>query len=173
MKNNLELLETNLQTIKTLAKKRDAENWRFRTFLKEKNSKTVDKKMEKIYREVAQNIDCRTCGNCCRELTPKIEPSEFEFFTELLNYSTVEQYITEKLTLDDEEYCHKDMPCVFLKDNICTIYENRPANCKSYPHIINGNLTSRLMKVIENYSICPIVFNAFEMLKDELAFKRQ
>jgi hypothetical protein len=78
-----------------------------------------------------------------------------------------EQYI-EKYDGSDRI---KTSPCLFLKDLKCSVYESRPADCKSYPHLHKKDITSRLLGVIDNYSECPIVFNVYEELKTEYNFK--
>ncbi len=40
-----------------------------------------------------------------------------------------------------------------------TQYQCRPDDCRSYPHLHKRDFISRLINVIGNYSVCPIVFN--------------
>ena len=47
----------------------------------------------------------------------------------------------------------------------------RPKDCVSYPYLLKKDFTSRLMGVIGNCSVCPIVFNVYELLKDEVWHK--
>jgi Fe-S-cluster containining protein len=63
-------------------------------------------------------------------------------------------------------------PCPMLNGKLCSIYENRPDVCRSFPHLEQPAFTSRLMGVIDNVAICPIAFNAFEDLKAKLAWPR-
>ena len=55
-----------------------------------------------------------------------------------------------------------------LSDNCCTVYDHRPDDCRSYPHLHKDEFVFRLIQAVENCSVCPIVFNVFERLKDEL-----
>jgi Fe-S-cluster containining protein len=55
-----------------------------------------------------------------------------------------------------------------LKDNLCINYDHRPKDCSSYPHLHKNEFLSRTWGVIDNYSVCPIVFNTYEILKIEL-----
>jgi hypothetical protein len=41
-------------------------------------------------------------------------------------------------------------------------------DCRSYPHLHKKDFAHRVIKVIDNCSICPIAFNVFERLKAEL-----
>jgi Fe-S-cluster containining protein len=61
-------------------------------------------------------------------------------------------------------------PCPILNGKLCSIYENRPEVCRSFPHLEQPRFTSRLIGVIDNVAVCPIAFNAFEELKAKLAW---
>ena len=50
------------------------------------------------------------------------------------------------------------------------VYAHRPKDCHSYPHLHKKEFVFRLWGVVENCSICPIVFNVYEQLKDELRY---
>ncbi len=81
-----------------------------------------------------------------------------------------EQYLVQ----DDEapdKFRFNRLPCPFLRCNLCTTYEHRPQDCRSFPHLHMRDFTSRLWEVVENYSICPLVFNVYEYLKKELWHK--
>ncbi|MBW1737720.1 MAG: hypothetical protein JRJ69_09220 [Deltaproteobacteria bacterium] len=51
---------------------------------------------------------------------------------------------------------------------MCSHYELRPEACRSFPHLHKEEFVSRLMGVIQNYAVCPIIFNVYERLKNEL-----
>ena len=65
-------LETNLAKIKHLASVREKENYRFRTFLKYKDSRKIDHIVHALHDELFQQIDCTSCGNCCCQLNPEL-----------------------------------------------------------------------------------------------------
>jgi Fe-S-cluster containining protein len=64
------------------------------------------------------------------------------------------------------------IPCHCLGGTKCTVYEARFSVCREFPHLHQPGFTSRLFNVMQHYSICPIVFNVVEALKDELRFSR-
>ena len=84
-------------------------------------------------------------------------------FTSIIKY-------TEFDKLEDTRYL-KDTPCKYLKNTVCTINTYKPNECKSYPHTHKEVFISRTLFMIENYAICPIVYNVFERLKIETKFK--
>ena len=51
--------------------------------------------------------------------------------------------------------------------------EHRPADCASYPNLHKDGFLSRLVFVLNSYAVCPIVFNVYEHLKDEMGFQRR
>ena len=165
-------LETNLSKIQQIASVREDENYRFRRFLKSKESDKVDKIVHRLHDELTRQIDCTLCGNCCCRLQPRIYKNEIEVLARLENMtpeSFQENYCEEA---DFKEIYLKTIPCRYLEDKKCSIYENRPEKCKTFPYTDKEEFTSRLYSMIEFYEICPIVFNLMERLKDELWFRR-
>ncbi|MFH1965187.1 MAG: hypothetical protein ABIJ42_06545, partial [Acidobacteriota bacterium] len=49
-----------------------------------------------------------------------------------------------------------------------TAYSARPEDCRSYPHLHKKKFVFRVSGVFSNCSRCPIVYNVYELLKDEL-----
>ena len=62
----------------------------------------------------------------------------------------------------------KGFECKNLDCNKCTIYQERPEECRQYPYLHRDNFINRSSEIIQNYEICPIVFNVVEQLKVEL-----
>ncbi len=165
-------IEKSLDEISRIAKIKENENTRFRIFLKGLNSKRVDNIVHRINDEVVEQIKCTECGNCCTCLRPTVTNKEVVRLSEITNLSKVS--FTEKyLEKDDFENTRflKDKPCIFLENKKCTIYKDRPADCKSFPHIDKNGFIGRTMSMLNNYEICPIVFNVMERLKRELKFR--
>lgn len=165
-------IETDIKTIERQAIINERENFRFRAFLKSKfDSKIVDKAVHRLHREITSKIDCRECGNCCYSLTPTVTDSEIETLANLENISP-EMY--EELYLDEDKFDNvkylKSAPCRYLDGKLCSIYPNRPAECRSYPHTQKKRFMARTLFMNTNYGICPIVYNIIENLKFELKF---
>jgi hypothetical protein len=59
-------------------------------------------------------------------------------------------------------------PCPLLDGTRCSVYRDRPKDCRAYPHLHKKQMTTRLLGVLENARVCPIVFNVLERLKAEL-----
>ena len=164
-------METNVNKIKELSKKKGNENWKFRSFLKgcEIPSERIDSIVHKLYQKISSQIDCKTCANCCKEILPVLDQEDIKKFSKGLGVTTTrfkDQYLVRDK--DSKRYVFNKKPCPFLKDNLCLHHAYRPKDCISYPHLHKKDFIFRLISVINNYSICPIVFNVYENLKSEI-----
>jgi hypothetical protein len=165
------MIVKDLDLIRKQSKKKEDQNWRFRSFLKMQDGKKIDSLVKPIYEFVIKNIDCLECGNCCRKLRPVLLKEDIIRFEK--EFGLNENEIIEKFSESDEfnELRLKGNPCVFLNGNECKIYLNRPEDCKSYPHLHKKQFTTRLMGIIENTEVCPIVYNVYEELKMKMNFR--
>ena len=166
-------VETDLKKIKKTAKKKNDENWKFRSFLKgyDIEVEELDAIVHRLFEQVSGEIDCTACGNCCREISPVLEHEDIERLSRGLGISP-EGFKELFLVQNDKNYsegfiCNKK-PCPFLKGNLCSHYELRPEACRSFPHLHKEDFVFRLIGVVENYNVCPIVFNVYEQLKAKL-----
>jgi Fe-S-cluster containining protein len=168
-----QFIETNLAKIAALAEIREDENIRFRAFLKSRDGEKVDEIVHRLHSEITSVIDCRQCANCCVALNPGIKPEEMEQYAKLDSISTEEykDLYCEKDDFDDVTF--KNSPCRYLDGKLCSIYEIRPHDCRMYPNTQEDGFISRLWGMLSSYSVCPIVFNLVERLKDELRFYRR
>ncbi|HLP62300.1 MAG TPA: YkgJ family cysteine cluster protein [Candidatus Deferrimicrobium sp.] len=154
--------------IKQLTLQKEEENWGFRTFLKSCGipAKKIDHIVHRLNEQISPLIDCSTCGNCCKEILPVLKDSDIETMAGVLKMSTGD-FKKKYLVKDDdrEGYTFNTTPCPFLENNRCSIFNSRPGDCRSYPHLHKSEFSSRTIGVIHNCSICPIVYNVYEKLK--------
>ena len=156
--------------IKKLALEREKENLRFRNFLKEHKKKYIDRLVHELNDYYTAEIDCTLCGNCCTCLRPILAESDID---RLIKYLSVTRANFKKKYVQvdrDGDMLLKQLPCAFFKNNKCRVYDYRPEDCQSYPHLYKKDFSSRLFGILENYAICPIVFNVIEELKLRLNF---
>jgi Fe-S-cluster containining protein len=121
------------------------------------------------YEEIRKEINCCACGHCCHVMSPRLIGKDLKRLADYLTISRNE-LISEYLEPSKEErgYVMKKRPCPFLENQRCTIYDVRPDDCRSFPHMHKRDFRSGLMQVVNNCSICPIVYNVFERLKQDL-----
>ena len=168
----MKLIELNIEKIVLIGAQKEEENFDFRIILKGQDFKRIDKIVHRLDKEIRSQIDCKKCGNCCKSLRPCVTESEIDTLSRIDNL-TQHDFVTGFVEIDNLEGIKylKDTPCKYLEDKTCSIYKNRPEDCKSYPHTQKTEFITRTLGMIDNYEICPIVFNLFEQLKEELGYK--
>jgi Fe-S-cluster containining protein len=157
-------IEIDLSRIEQLSQKRDDENSKFRSWLKQYAPDDIDDLVKTSSQKYFALVDCVQCANCCRSLQTEFKKSDLHTIAK-----TLEQSIKafEKQFMSEGKV---NPPCPMLDGKLCSIDENRPDVCRSYPHLEQPEFTSRLISVIDNVAICPIAFDAFEELKAKLAW---
>ena len=121
-----------------------------------------------VVEEITAQIDCTTCGNCCRHQEPGVTPAEIETLANA-KHMLPEDFKDHYVAWDREGVSFLcKQPCVFLAGNRCSVYTLRPASCADFPGLHRPRLKWRLPQVEENYSICPIVYNVVEKLRQIL-----
>jgi uncharacterized protein len=162
----------NLPFIAAEAVAREKEHMAFRSFLKGKDGKEVDKLVIPLGEKYTQAIDCTQCGNCCKKYMISIDKNDIEKLARGLHI-TVDACKEKYVEGSDESdtYLMNAIPCKLLKDNKCTVYEHRPETCAEFPHVDKPGFTSRLFQMIDAYGVCPIVYHVMEDLKKEYRFR--
>jgi Fe-S-cluster containining protein len=168
-----------LVQIRTQAEEKENENDRFRQFLKGKcdlESEEIDERVFAATRHVWAGIDCTQCANCCREVHPTFSEEEVDRLASRLSITReqfIEAYLQRSEPGDDNPWITRTKPCPFLKDNLCSVYEARPADCSGYPYLYKPDFMFRTMGMIERTFTCPIVYEVMEELKKSLHFLRR
>ena len=160
-----------------LAKQKEKENWRFRRFLKSRcdlPDEQIDSLVFEIADEVAAGIDCLRCGRCCRDCEPILSDDDRRRLATRLGL-TVERLQQQVLRYEDSVWdpgwTFRQKPCPFLGiDNVCSVYEDRPDNCRDYPYLHEPDFVARSMGMIGRTFTCPIVFEVVERLKRRLGY---
>jgi uncharacterized protein len=171
-------MAVDLVQIRTLAQQKGDENWRFRRFVKfecELDEEEMDRQVWETTKRVWAGIDCTACANCCREVKPSFSEQEVNRLAARLGM-TPPQFIDTYLEPngdDDNPWQTRTTPCPFLKDNRCSVYEDRPADCKGYPYLYEPEFSTRTMAMISRTFTCPIVFEVVETLKQSWEFTRR
>ena len=166
-------LQTDPKVIAALAAEKADENWKFRAFLKalDVEDTRLDALVHTLYRDIAAQIDCSACANCCKVLLPALDDDEVKRLADKLDMA-VDQLIERLLTPSEtpDRMTFKTTPCPLLEDNRCTAGAAKPEGCRSFPNLHKHGFTTRLIQVVHNCTTCPIVYNVYERLKEELGF---
>lgn len=84
-------------------------------------------------------FQCTGCGKCCTGSPGYVfvTEEEIERLALLLSIS-VDQFIRKYTRKRYNRYCLTEKkapnkPCIFLKDNKCEVYQERPKQCRTFP----------------------------------------
>jgi hypothetical protein len=162
--------------IRELSHRKADENWGFRVFLKgqcDLEPDEIDRHVFETTRRVWAGIDCTTCANCCREVKPSFSEDEVKKLAQRLGIERdqfTERYLERTEVISENPWQTRTKPCPFLKDNLCSVYEDRPADCSGYPYLYKPGFLSRSISMLERIATCPIVYEVVESLKESTGF---
>lgn len=110
--------------------------------------------------------DCLACAACCRNYSPRFKQPDIKRIAKRLKLKEGE-LVSRYLRLDEEnDYVVQSSPCPFLgADNFCSIYEDRPSDCRRYPYTDEDVLIKRVALTLKNATFCPAVFSVLEGLE--------
>jgi len=161
---------TDLNFIALEADSKVNENDDFAQFLRNRDNESLDSLAHQVNDKISAAIDCTVCGNCCRSLVINVTASEVVLLSEHLQLTqadTKEKFIEES----QQGNCYiNTIPCHFLSNNKCTIYEARFTECRDFPHLHKPGFKDRLSGTLMHYGRCPIIYNVIEKMKVQLGF---
>ena len=135
--------------------------------------KDPPRKLQSIAIKAASNvwdeIDCLSCANCCKTMTPTYTSADIKKIASYLQISTGEM---KKKWLKKERgtgnWLNKTTPCQFLDlgTNKCKVYEVRPADCAGFPHLTKKKFVDYLHVHQQNLDECPATFRMVERMNE-------
>ena len=163
---------TDLVQIRRLGQQKRGENSKFRAYLRK--HRHSDRRLRKFGEEVEAEIDCTQCANCCRVTDVGISDRDVEKLAKFIGV-TKDEFLRDFTARDEANTLilkRTETGCVFLKDNLCTVYEARPQNCANFPHLVRGagSIDSRMWQIVDRAEFCPIVYNWMERVKQDIGF---
>jgi len=136
--------------------------------LRKNPHRNLDDEFQELHEEAFEQIDCLSCGNCCKTTSPIFYQKDIERVSKHLRI-TPSKLIEKYLHLDEEnDYVVNSAPCPFLSaDNYCSVYDARPTACREYPHTNRKRVYQIMDLTIKNAQICPAVFYIFKKLEEK------
>ncbi|MBA4198218.1 MAG: zinc/iron-chelating domain-containing protein [Chitinophaga sp.] len=144
---------------------------RFLGKLEKNPPKNLDTVAEIIDQQVWPEVDCLSCANCCKTMTPTFTPQDIKRIA--THFRIKPKEFKEKwLEFDKKtgDWSNVKQPCQFLdlKTNMCSIYEVRPVDCAGFPHLTKKKMKDYLHVHQQNVEYCPATFKMVErMMKTE------
>ena len=122
---------TDLVQIARIGRQKREENFRFRALPQE--SSALGSPLARFGEEIQAQIDCTKCANCCRVTETGITERDIEKLCKFLGV-TREEFMRDYTmrAAEDNELILKrnENGCVFLKDNLCSVYEGPSAQLR-------------------------------------------
>lgn len=120
-----------------------------------------------LEKEVWQEVDCLSCANCCKTMTPTFNKADLKRISAHFG-QTVEEFQKQWLYKErkkDGDWLNKKQPCQFLnlQDNKCSIYAIRPADCAGFPHLPK-KLKDYVHVHKQNIEYCPATYRLVEKM---------
>lgn len=156
--------------LRSFKRKVGQERRKMRLFLSriEKNPpRRLDQIAETVDKEVWQEVDCLTCANCCKSMTPTFTDKDLKRVSAHFN-QTPEEFKEKWLYKDrNGDWMNTKTPCQFLdlKSNKCSIYSIRPADCAGFPHLAKKKMVDYIHVHKQNVEYCPATFKMVEKMQ--------
>ena len=140
----------------------------FLTKLENNPPRGLDNITASIEPAVWKEIDCLSCANCCKAMTPTYTTKDIKRIAAHLEV-TPQQFKDKWLMFDkkDNDWQNKKQPCQFLNltDNKCSIYLVRPADCSGFPHLPRKKMVDYMHVHKQNIEYCPATYKMVEKMK--------
>lgn len=144
----------------------------FVTRTENKPPENLDTLSDKTDKEVWAQVHCLSCANCCKVMSPTYTFQDIKRISSHLGMRP-KDFKEKWLYLDKRgnDWMNKSRPCQFLdlKTNLCSIYEVRPADCASFPHLTKKPIPEYMHVHKQNIEYCPATLLFVEKLKTALA----
>jgi hypothetical protein len=136
-------------------------------FLQKADKNKILSRLPDLHEEAFSRIDCLSCANCCRNYSPRFKTPDIKRISKVLKMKEG-VFIETYLKLDEDgDYVVKSTPCPFLgSDNYCSIYDDRPSDCRRFPYTDEDVFLKRPKITLKNASFCPAVYYVMEKLME-------
>ncbi len=152
--------------LKNWQKKSGERSKLYKQYLQRANKNVVLKQLPALHEEAFEQVDCLSCANCCKNYSPRFKTPDVKRIAKYMGMRE-SVFIDTYLKVDEEgDFVVKSSPCPFLdlNDNTCTIYDERPSDCRRFPYTDEDIIIKRQNLTLKNASFCPITYYVLEKL---------
>lgn len=137
----------------------------YKNLLAKAGKKEVLKAIPDLHEKAIEEIDCLKCARCCKRYSPRFKGPDIKRISKVLQLKET-AFIQKYLEYDEDgDYIAVSAPCPFLgEDNKCSIYEDRPSDCRRFPYTDEDVILKRPQLTQKNSTFCPIVVSVMEGL---------
>ncbi len=126
----------------------------------------LDKMTVSLEKEIWSEVDCLSCANCCKTMSPTYTKSDIRRISKHFS-QTPEEFTKQWLRKDrGGDLLNKTEPCQFLnlEDNKCSIYAIRPLDCSGFPHLPKKKMVDYMHVHKQNIEYCPATYKLVEKM---------
>ncbi len=164
-------MQVNLRSFKQKVRHNQRSFRRFLTKIEKTPPRHLDKIAEAVDAEVWQEVDCLSCANCCKTMSPTFSNKDIKRIAAHLEMSP-DEFKEKWLYFDkaDGDWMNVKQPCQFLdlSTNMCSIYEVRPDDCAGFPHLKKKKMVDYIHVHKQNVAYCPATFKMVEKMMTRL-----
>jgi uncharacterized protein len=137
----------------------------FENYLKKTDKNSILRRLPGLHDEAVRQVNCLECANCCKNYSPRFKTPDIKRISRHLKLRESE-FIDKYLRVDEDgDFVVNSKPCPFLgADNFCSIYDQRPSDCRRFPYTDEDVLFKRPSLTAKNATFCPIVSNVLQKL---------
>jgi len=120
--------------------------------------------------EAFEEVDCLQCGNCCRKVGPRFGESDVKRLARVVGFDRA-AFVRDVLVRDEDPgWRLRTLPCPYVgEDNRCSVYEDRPRDCESYPYLAERGIQRSLGRLAFNTGFCPAACLVAERIMERFA----
>ncbi len=99
-------------------------------------------------------MKCSQCGVCCRLFMINLTEDEYKsgrYKTLFDEFGVVDEFEEAEISGANLLAQNDDSSCIYLKDNKCSIHDNRPRSCRNFFCSSNNPKFREMIKKIEEY----------------------
>ena len=163
-------MQINLRAFRQKVTRNKSRLKRFLTKIEKNRPRGLNALAIETDKEVWKDTNCLQCGNCCKTMSPTYSPADIKRIASHLEMTPTS--FTEKWLRKDREgdWINQTEPCQFLnlKNNYCSIYEVRPADCAGFPHHTKRHTTQYIHVFKQNIERCPATYRLVELMEEKM-----
>ncbi|MFZ9240638.1 MAG: YkgJ family cysteine cluster protein [Chitinophagaceae bacterium] len=156
------------ELLKNWEKKSSERQKLYKQFLSRVDKNKSIRVLPALHEEAFEKVDCLACANCCKNYSPRFKTPDIKRISKVLSLKE-SVFIETYLKIDEEgDFVLKSKPCPFLgSDNYCSIYDDRPSDCRRFPYTDEDVFVKRPSLTLKNTSFCPAAYYVIEKLMQE------
>ena len=164
------MLPVNLRSFKQKVRHNKVSFKRFLSKIEKDPPVNIDAITPIIDKQIWDEIDCLSCANCCKVMTPTFTNKDIKRIAAHLDMTPAafkEKWLYYEKK--DKDWVNQKQPCQFLnlKDHKCSIYAVRPESCSGFPHLTKKKMKEYVHVHKQNIEYCPATYKMGEKLKTE------